>query len=296
MKRFFVNFLIVVYLFSCFAPSFVQAQDSSVDSEENLIDFAEIEEQIDDDLAMNELDDVIETVSYVGDDTDSLIVLSSAETEGIEAENEMSIDIENQEIITSTTVEDEETGELIEYNFDIEVTDINGEEFKAIFTDLDTGEQLYVDTAEFQASWYPLIVVAIHVAIHGVKWAVKKYGKSVVNNATKKYGTKASGKTLSKIKFASNAKFDSHWADHKKEFPGLTKTGYLKRAQSLAGSTSKNVLSKKKKGNSGDIVKYNTQTGEFISLTKNDVIKTFFKPKYGQKDWKKKARAYYNNQ
>lgn len=123
-----------------------------------------------------------------------------------------------------------------------------------------------------------------------------KYGKSVVNNATKKYGPKASGKTLSKIKFASNAKFNSHWGDHKKEFPVLTKAGYLKRAQRLAGSTSKIVLSKKKKGNSGDIVKYNTQTGEFISLTKNDVIKTFFKPKYGQKDWKKKARSYYNNQ
>ncbi|NRG46005.1 hypothetical protein HRF87_14745 [Bacillus sp. CRN 9] len=70
-----------------------------------------------------------------------------------------------------------ETGELIEYNFDIEVTDINGEEFKAIFTDLNTDEQFYVDTAEFQASWYPLIVVAIHVAKHGVKWAVKNMGK-----------------------------------------------------------------------------------------------------------------------
>lgn len=291
-----MNFLIVVYLFSYLTPSFVQAQDSSEDLEENLIDFTEIEEQIDDDLAVNELDDVIETGSYKDNDTDSIIIHSSAETEGVEAENEMSIDLDNQEITTSTTVEDEETGELIEYNFDIEVTDINGEEFKAIFTDLDTGEQFDVDTAEFQASWYPLIVVAIKVAQHGVKWAIKKYGKSAVNNATKKYGKKASGKTLSKIKFSSTKKLNDHWEKHKKEFPGLTKEGYLKRAQSLAGSTSKNVLSKKKKDGSGDIVKYNTNTGEFISLSKNDVIKTFFKPKYGQKDWKKKARNYYNNQ
>src|SRR5699024_6975582 len=83
---------------------------------------------------------------------------------------------------------------------------------------------------------------------------------------------------------------------HKKEFPGLTKEGYLKKAQGLVGSTSRNVLSKKKKDGLGDIVKFNTKTGEFVSVTKNDVIKTFFKPKYGQKDWKKKAREYCNKQ
>ena len=136
----------------------------------------------------------------------------------------------------------------------------------------------------------------LHAARHGVKWAIKKHGKSAVQIATRKYGNKATGKTLSKIKFSSKKKLDEHWKKHKKEFPGLTKEGYLKRAQNLVGSTSRNVLSKKKNDGSGDIVKFNTKTEEFVSVTKNDVIKTFFKPKYGQKDWKKKAREYCNKQ
>ena len=80
------------------------------------------------------------------------------------------------------------------------------EEFKAIFTDLDTREQFNVDTAQVQASWYPSVVIVIHVARHGVKWAIKKHGKSAIQKATKKYGNKASGKTLSKIKFSSTKK------------------------------------------------------------------------------------------
>lgn len=293
MKKSLINILVFVFLFSYLSPSFVQAQ--SID-EGNAPGFNEVDKQLDNVLTTNEIDHIVETDSYLDSQTDTLVVQSSIETEGVVAENIIGMDLEEQEIISSVTVEDEETGEIVEFNFDIEIIEINGEEFKAIFTDLDTGEKFNVDTAQFQASWYPLVVIAIHVARHGVKWAIKKHGKNAVKNATKKYGNEASGKMLSKLKFASNSKFNEHWDRHKKEFPGLTKDGYLKRAQSLAGSTSKNVLSKKKNDGSGDIVKFNTQTGEFISITKNDVIKTFFKPKYGQKDWMKKARKYYDNQ
>ncbi|MGX4669819.1 SAR2788 family putative toxin [Cerasibacillus sp. JNUCC 74] len=139
-------------------------------------------------------------------------------------------------------------------------------------TDLDTGEKYDVNTAEVQASWYPLVVVAIHVARHGIKWAIKKYGKKAVNKATKKYGKKASGKTLSKLKFPN---LNVKWNKHKREFPkGLTKDGYKRRAQSLAGSTSKNVLSKKRKRD-GMTIKYNKKTNEILFIDKNDVIQTF---------------------
>lgn len=66
------------------------------------------------------------------------------------------------------------------------------------------------------------------------------------------------GKHYQRLSFLVQKKLKEHWDKHKKEFPGSSKDGYLRRAQSLAGSTSKNVLSKKKKDGSGDIVKYNT--------------------------------------
>ncbi|GEN89945.1 SAR2788 family putative toxin [Oceanobacillus sojae] len=294
MKKTFVKLLIFVFLFSNIMPIFANAQSSN---EDNLVDFSEIEQNTENILTGDEIEDVVETEGYVDHQTDTLVVESSINSEEIEANNIMEVNLDDQEIITSVEIEDEETGELVEYNFDIEVTEVVGEDFKAIFTDLKTGEEIYVDTAQVQASFHPLIVIAILVAKHGVKWAIKKYGKTIVNTATKKYGKKASGKTLSKIKFSSTKKLDSHWKDHKREFPGLTKDGYLKRAQSLAGSTSKGVLTKRKK-NSTDIVKYNKSTGEFISLTKDDVIKTFFKPKYSKKNknWKTLARKYFDAQ
>lgn len=64
-----------------------------------------------------------------------------------------------------------------------------------------------------------------------------------------------------------------------------TKDGYKRRAQSLAGSTSKNVLSKKRKRD-GMIIKYNKKTNEILFIDKNDVIQTFFKPKRGIKYYK----------
>lgn len=284
-----------MFLFSNIVPTFTNAKSSN---EVNSVDFSEIEEKTEDTLTANEIEDAVETDGYVDYKTDTLVVESSINTEGIEADNEMKINLDNQEIITSVVIEDEGTEELVEYNFDIEVTEVVGEEFKAIFTDLDTGEKINVDTAQVQASFHPIIVIAIHVAKHGVKWAIKKHGEKAVKAATKKYGKKASGKTLKQIKFSSKKLLNSHWTDHKHEFPkGLTKEGYLRRAQSLAGSTAKHVLTKKKKRGT-DIVKYNTKTGEFISLTKDDVIKTFFKPKYSKnnKNWKKRARQYFDNQ
>ena len=51
----------------------------------------------------------------------------------------------------------------------------------------------------------------LHVARHGVKWAIKKHSESAVQKAIKKYGNKATGKTLSKIKFSSKKKLDEQW-------------------------------------------------------------------------------------
>jgi len=144
-----------------------------------------------------------------------------------------------------------------------------------------SGEIYEVNTAEVSASWYPLVVIAISVARYGITYAIKKYGKSTVTKATNKYGKKATAQTLKKVQFASKAKFDGHWRDHKKEFPGYTQSKYLTRAQALAGTTGKHILTKKRAN--GDILKYNKDTNELLILDKNDVIKTLFKPKHPNK-------------
>ena len=127
-----------------------------------------------------------------------------------------------------------------------------------------SGEIYEVNTAEVSASWYPLVVIAISVARYGITYAIKKYGKSTVTKATNKYGKKATAQTLKKVQFASKAKFDGHWRDHKKEFPGYTQSKYLTRAQALAGTTGKHILTKKRAN--GDILKDNKDTNELLIL------------------------------
>jgi hypothetical protein len=129
------------------------------------------------------LEDKVEIKSYISS-KDEIVVNNNVDTSDVKVDSKINLGIgENSTVLT--TIEETDTGEIIDYNFDVEITSINGDDFTAIFTDLDTSEKYDVNNTEVQASWYPLVVIAIHVARHGIKWAIKKYGKKAVNKAIK---------------------------------------------------------------------------------------------------------------
>lgn len=202
---------------------------------------------------------------------------TSLETDEINIHVNTEIDIDTGDIFILSETEDE-YGNIIINEYELLIEEVGNEVFKAELIDVVTGEIYTIDTTEVAASAVPLVIIAIHVARFGLKYAIKKYGKSVVTNATKKYGSKATATALNNLKFGSTKLLKDHFTKHKKEFGNISQNTYLKRAQSLAGTTGKHVLSKKR--SNGDVIKYNTKTNELLIMSRNDVIRTFFKPKH----------------
>ena len=260
--------------------------DEEVENEYYIDD--EIDEEIIEELGL-EINEEIDL--EVIEASDELVEIETTlENDDLNVQVSTEIDIESGDVfITSETVDEE--GNVTLNEFELYIAEVEDDIFKAELVDTETGEIYVIDTTEVSASAVPLVIIAIHVARFGVQYAIKKYGKSVVTNATKKYGSKATTKALNNLKFANKSRLTDHFGRHKKEFGNISQNTYLKRAQSLAGTTGKHVLSKKK--SNGDIYKYNTKTNELLVMTKNDVIKTFFKPKHPNAA---AGRAYYNRQ
>ena len=67
------------------------------------------------------------------------------------------------------------------------------------------------------------------------------------------------------------------------EFGDITKQEYLDKANALIDDTSDNVLTKREED--GDYLFFNTETGEFLVLSEDGYIRTFFIPDDGIDYW-----------
>ncbi|HHS2928598.1 TPA: SAR2788 family putative toxin [Staphylococcus argenteus] len=106
--------------------------------------------------------------------------------------------VKDEEVSLNTTLTNNfETGEInlngkignnkeeknINYSVDLTYADEN--DIAGYLIDNKTGEKHPFDTRLSEASAAPLVVVAVMAARFGIKWAIKKYGKKVVNKAVK---------------------------------------------------------------------------------------------------------------
>lgn len=294
MKKLFISFVVSIYLFAYMVPTYANAvvneekqynelaesvpTNSDMQEDITTVDIQSAEEQTNDILGKN-IEEHVEIQSEVADDT--AVIETQIESEDVQINSSLELNLETAEMTIDTELKNE-VGEVFTKSFDIVVTEVSGEDFTAHLTDIETGEIYEINTAEVSASWYPLVVIAIAVARHGISYAIKHYGDDVVKKATTKYGTKATAETLKNLKFASKTLFDKHWRDHKDEFPGYTQSEYLARAQDLAGAEGNHILTKKR--DDGDILKYNKETNELLILDTDDVIRTLFKPKHPNKE------------
>ena len=83
---------------------------------------------------------------------------------------------------------------------------------------------------------------------------------------------------------------DEHFAKHAAEWGvgNITKSGYLKRAQSLLSKKPGGKILGHKRSN-GDILRYNTKTNEFAVGSANGTIRTLFRPARGMEYWSKQV-------
>lgn len=83
--------------------------------------------------------------------------------------------------------------------------------------------------------------------------------------------------------FRTEELFESHFLKHGAEFGDITKQEYLDKANALIDDTSDNVLTKREED--GDYLFFNTETGEFLVLSEDGYIRTFFIPDDGIDYW-----------
>ncbi len=82
------------------------------------------------------------------------------------------------------------------------------------------------------------------------------------------------------LNFATEASFETHFAKHGAEFGFKTAGEYLKGAVKLIGSVGEKGVQSFTRAN-GDTVIYRAATNEFAVVTRDNVIRKFFKPKGG---------------
>lgn len=86
--------------------------------------------------------------------------------------------------------------------------------------------------------------------------------------------------------FRNDDLYDSHYIKHGAEFGNITQDEYLEMANDLINSDSPDVLHKTEKED-GDYLFYNTETNEFLVLSTDGYIRTYFKPDDGIKYWER---------
>lgn len=93
-------------------------------------------------------------------------------------------------------------------------------------------------------------------------------------------------KAVQKYYFRSEKLFDSHYEKHGAEFGDITQDEYLDLANELINAEGENILHKTEKDD-GDFLYYDTETNEFLVLSMDGYIRTFFKPSAGLDYWER---------
>jgi pyocin large subunit-like protein len=84
--------------------------------------------------------------------------------------------------------------------------------------------------------------------------------------------------------FRNRQRLQGHYNDHASEFGNINIDQYLEKANNFMSSTDRNILGKYKSDSSGNYVRYNPLTNEFMSIAiepNKAIIKTYFKPTSG---------------
>lgn len=238
MKRFTIKLILSVLIFTTVFSntSFAIAKNSNEEdleiSNEISQEFADtkyIDASINHDLTELESDDA--TISYkvdveeefgiendafemhVDEFSDSeMIVKSDFQIQDSSYESNLYVNLDTGEFYV-TEEEINNNGEKDVTVYDVFLTEVEGEAFKAQLIDRSTGELYEVNTIEAQASAIPVIGIVI---ANGVRWAVKKFGKRALISA---FGRAALSNAIKKVaKFSVSKKHLSNASGRYRKF------------------------------------------------------------------------------
>lgn len=92
----------------------------------------------------------------------------------------------------------------------------------------------------------------------------------------------------SAVGFASAERLDEHYQKHGAEFGHITKQDYLHQAQLLRDAPVGDPVLQTVR-HDGVVTRFDRQTGAFIAVNPNGVIRTFFKPNDGERYYRRQS-------
>lgn len=90
------------------------------------------------------------------------------------------------------------------------------------------------------------------------------------------------------VGFANSERLEEHYQKHGAEFGRITKQDYLHQAQLLRDAAVGGPILETVR-HDGVLTRFDRQTGAFIAVNPNGVIRTFFKPNDGERYWRRQS-------
>lgn len=109
--------------------------------------------------------------------------------------------------------------------------------------------------------------------------------KAFVDNGSKDGLTKVIANAIMQITFESPELITKHYEKHREEFEDITEAEYLQKANQLYAEAMSDDIEQFTRSD-GSIAKYKFSTNEFLVITKEGNIRTYFKPVDGADYWR----------
>ena len=91
--------------------------------------------------------------------------------------------------------------------------------------------------------------------------------------------------------FASRKKWLDHFAKHGREFGDVDAEGYLRMAQELRDRPLSSDILESQRDN-GEFARFERSSGSFLACNRDRTIRTFFRPRDGERYFQRQARRH----
>ncbi|MGM0751739.1 MAG: SAR2788 family putative toxin [Bacillota bacterium] len=178
MKKLLVKILIITLLFSILPQGSLAATEETVQPQG--IDLEQAERSLSEEHDINLSEQV--KVELKEDSDEKLILDMKVDEQDLKVDTELTMDLESQDAIITGSIVDESGNEYQE-SYHVVFHEVDDEILIATLIDTETGEEYEINSTTLQASVIPIIVgVVLRL---GIKYAIKKFGKTAVKNALK---------------------------------------------------------------------------------------------------------------
>jgi hypothetical protein len=134
--------------------------------------------------------------------------------------------------------------------------------------------------------WRRLIMAALAALAIFLYWShVTERGQRLEARDT---AAAPAAETRANIGFVDERRLDEHYAKHGAEFGNITRHDYLRQAQLLRDAAVGGPVLQTVRAD-GVITRFDRQTGSFVAVNPNGTIRTFFKPRDGERYWRRQA-------